>query len=61
MHSLLASRRPSSCRTFTPATKITRTAAWGAEVVLHGETLAEAAAHAAHLAETRQTGLHPSL
>src|SRR5580693_6686334 len=24
----------------TPATKITRTAAWGAEVVLHGESLA---------------------
>jgi threonine dehydratase len=38
----------------TPATKITRTAAWDAEVVLHGETLAEAAAHAEHLAETRQ-------
>ena len=30
----------------TPATKVTRTAAWGAHVVLHGETLAEAAAHA---------------
>jgi threonine dehydratase len=30
----------------TPATKVTRTASWGAEVVLHGETLAEAAAHA---------------
>jgi threonine dehydratase len=38
---------------FTPATKVTRTAAWDAHVVLHGETLAEAAAHAAHLAETR--------
>ena len=45
---------------YTPATKITRTAAWGAEVVLHGETLAEAAAHAAHLAETRQLiSIHP--
>jgi threonine dehydratase len=45
---------------FTPATKITRTAAWGAEVVLHGETLAESAAHAAHLAETRQlVFIHP--
>jgi threonine dehydratase len=45
---------------FTPATKITRTAAWGAEVVLHGESLAEAAAHAAHLAETRQlVFIHP--
>jgi threonine dehydratase len=38
---------------FTPATKVTRTAAWGAHVVLHGETLAEAAAHATHLAEAR--------
>ncbi len=35
---------------YTPATKITRTAAWGARVVLHGETLAEAAAHAHELA-----------
>ncbi len=39
---------------FTPATKVTRTSAWGAEVVLHGETLAEAASHAMHLAETHQ-------
>jgi threonine dehydratase len=39
---------------FTPATKVTRTSAWGAEVVLHGETLAEAAAHALHLAEIHQ-------
>ena len=38
---------------FTPATKVTRTAAWGANVVLHGETLAEAAAHAEHW---RQSG-----
>ena len=38
---------------FTPATKITRTAAWGAEIVLHGETLAEAAAHAHALAAAR--------
>ena len=35
---------------FTPATKVTRTAAWGAEIVLHGVTLAEAAAHAHALA-----------
>ncbi len=35
---------------FTPATKITRTAAWGARVVLHGATLAEAATHARALA-----------
>ena len=38
---------------FTPATKVTRTAAWGAEVVLHGEALAEAAGHAEHLARTQ--------
>ncbi len=45
---------------FTPATKVTRTAAWGAEVVLHGETLAEAASHAAQLAEIRQlVFIHP--
>jgi threonine dehydratase len=45
---------------FTPATKVTRTAAWDAKVVLHGETLAEAAAHAAHLAELHQlVFVHP--
>lgn len=38
---------------FTPSTKVTRTAGWGATVVLHGETLAEAAAHAQTLAETQ--------
>jgi threonine dehydratase len=37
---------------FTPTTKVTRTAAWGARVVLDGEMLAEAAAHAYHLAES---------
>jgi threonine dehydratase len=36
---------------FTPATKVTRTAAWGANVVLEGESLAEAAAHAFALAD----------
>ena len=36
---------------FTPSTKVTRTAAWGARVVLHGASLAEAAAHAHALAE----------
>ena len=35
---------------FTPSTKVTRTQSWGAQVVLHGETLAEAAAHAHALA-----------
>ena len=45
---------------FTPATKVTRTAAWGAEVVLHGETLAEAAAHAHELAASRHlVFIHP--
>lgn len=36
---------------FTPLSKVTRTAGWGAETVLHGDTLVEAAAHAAMLAE----------
>lgn len=36
---------------FTPSTKVTRTARWGAQVVLHGEALAEAAAHARELAD----------
>jgi threonine dehydratase len=45
---------------FTPSTKITRTAAWGAEVVLHGDTLAEAASHALRLAERHQfVFVHP--
>lgn len=35
---------------FTPATKVVRTEGWGARVVLHGDTLAEAAAHAHALA-----------
>ena len=37
---------------YTPATKVTRTQFWGATVLLHGEVLAEAAAHAHALAET---------
>nr|WP_255575204.1 threonine ammonia-lyase [Caldovatus aquaticus] len=45
---------------FTPATKVTRTEAWGARVVLHGETLAEAAAHAHELAlREGLTFVHP--
>ena len=36
---------------FTPQTKVSRTRGWGAEVVLHGEMLADAAAHAHALAE----------
>jgi threonine dehydratase len=44
----------------TPATKVTRTASWGAEVVLHGETLAEAAAHAHALeVERGYVFIHP--
>ena len=45
---------------FTPATKVTRTAAWGAHIVLYGETLAEAAAHARALAAERHlVFVHP--
>ena len=44
----------------TPATKVVRTAAWGAEVVLHGETLAESAAHAHALATAQgRVFVHP--
>ncbi len=45
----------------TPAIKVVRTRAWGAEVVLHGETLAETAAHAFALAERDGPHLRPSL
>ena len=38
---------------FTPSTKVSRTAAWGATVVLYGDTLVETAAHARTLAEQR--------
>lgn len=45
---------------FTPATKVTRTASWGARVVLQGETLAEAAAQAHALAEAEHlVFVHP--
>jgi threonine dehydratase len=45
---------------FTPATKVTRTEGWGARVVLQGETLAEAAAHAHELAlRDGLTFVHP--
>jgi threonine dehydratase len=45
---------------FTPSTKVTRTASWGANVVLVGETLAEAAAHAQELAAARSlVFIHP--
>jgi len=44
----------------TPLIKVTRTAGWGARVVLHGESVAESALHALEL--SRQDGLvfiHP--
>jgi threonine dehydratase len=45
---------------FTPATKVVRTEGWGARVVLVGETLAEAAAHAHELAlREGLTFVHP--
>ncbi len=45
---------------FTPATKVVRTEFWGARVVLNGETLAEAAAHAHELAlREGLTFIHP--
>jgi threonine dehydratase len=45
---------------FTPTTKVVRTEGWGANVVLHGETLAEAAAHAHELAlRDGLTFIHP--
>src|ERR1700743_1415444 len=45
---------------FTPSTKVTRTAGWGAEVVLVGDTLAEAAGHARKLAASQSlVFIHP--
>jgi threonine dehydratase len=45
---------------FTPSTKVTRTASWGANVVLVGETLAEAAAHARQMATDQSlVFIHP--
>lgn len=46
--------------TYTPLAKVSGTAAWGAEVVLHGGTVEEAAAHAAHLAASEgRVFIHP--
>ena len=45
---------------YTPLTKVSRTRAWGAEVVLHGEILAEAAQHAHELAaQNGRVFIHP--
>jgi threonine dehydratase len=45
---------------FTPLAKIAGTAAWGAQVVLHGESIPEAAAHAHALAaEQGLVFIHP--
>ncbi len=45
---------------FTPLSKVSRTAAWGAVVVMHGETLAESGEHAHKLAKERGLAfIHP--
>ena len=45
---------------FTPGVKVERTRGFGAEIVLHGDTLDEARAHALLLAEQQQlTFVHP--
>ncbi len=45
---------------FTPAGKVTRTAGWGARVVLHGLSFAEATAHANALCESEgRVFVHP--
>ncbi|MFN9475149.1 threonine ammonia-lyase [Acidovorax sp.] len=45
---------------FTPGVKVQRTRGFGAEVVLHGDTLEEARAHAYHLSGERSlTFVHP--
>lgn len=45
---------------FTPMVKVERTQGFGAEVVLHGDTLEEARSHALELAQARQmTFVHP--
>jgi threonine dehydratase len=44
----------------TPQSKVSGTAAWGARIVLHGDTMEEAAAHARGLAETEgYVFIHP--
>ena len=46
---------------FTPGVKIERTRGFGAEVVLHGDTLDESRAHALQLAERERPGVCPPL
>ena len=44
----------------TPSIKVTRTAGWGARVVLHGDSVAEAALHARELSrQERMVFIHP--
>ncbi|KAA2214700.1 threonine ammonia-lyase [Teichococcus oryzae] len=58
--SLLGIRATIVMPRFTPATKVVRTESWGANVVLHGDTLAEAAGHAHALAlRDGLTFIHP--
>ncbi len=58
--SLLGIRATIVMPRFTPATKITRTAGWGAQVVLHGDSLHEAGAHARELARAEGYAfIHP--
>ncbi|WP_420137424.1 threonine ammonia-lyase [Sphingomonas sp.] len=58
--SLLGVRAVIVMPAFTPTTKVTRTARWGAEVVLHGESLTQAAAHARDLAKRENlVFIHP--
>ena len=46
---------------FTPATKVMRTAGWGAQVVLHGDTLAESALHARGVGGRARPGVRAPL
>ena len=45
----------------TPSTKIERTRAHGAEVILSGETLADAQVTAEAIVREKETASHPSL
>ena len=56
-----ASRPPSSCPCNTPTVKVVNTRRHGAEVILHGETVEEAAAFAHEHGRERGPDLHPPL